>query len=203
MDLVQNGGSNSVSGGDLPSPDAAIAVTRPDSGAIKVVDIGNASELNFSFDIGAAKVSALDVDLVVVFEDNAKIILPGLAMGLIGPSAPRVRFMDQEVDPQEIISAIDQVNLIETMPSLRLASADLVRRNRGGQSEANDGSDSGSNGRDLDEASIVAPPVVTPTRPNQLPVTETSSEERPVERIGAGSVAMQPITPPSSAGSGG
>ena len=203
MDLVQNGGSNSVSGGDLPSPDAAIAVARPDSGAIKVVDIGNASELNFSFDIGAAKVSALDVDLVVVFEDNAKIILPGLAMGLIGPSAPRVRFMGQEVDPQEIISAIDQVNLIETMPSLRLASADLVRRNRGGQSDANNGSDSGSNGRDLDEASIVAPPVVTPTRPNQLPVTETSSEERPVERIGAGSVAMQAIVPPSSGASGG
>ena len=203
MDLVQKGDSNSVSGGDLPSPDAAIAVARPDSGAIKVVDIGNASELNFSFDIGAAKVSALDVDLVVVFEDNAKIILPGLAMGLIGPSAPRVRFMDQEVDPQEIISAIDQVNLIETMPSLRLASADLVRRNRGGQSDANNGSDSGSNGRDLDEASIVAPPVVTPTRPNQQPVTEASSEERPVERIGAGSVAIQAIVPPSSGASGG
>ncbi|MFM8701017.1 MAG: calcium-binding protein, partial [Hyphomicrobiales bacterium] len=203
MDPADKAGSTSVSEGDTPPPETAISVAKPGAGAIKVVDAGNASELNFSFDIGAARVSALDVDLVVVFEDNAKIILPGLAMELIGPSAPRVRFMEQEVDPQEIISAIDQVNLIETMPSLRVASVDLIRKNRGGPSAANAGAELAVDDREKDAEPVAAQPVVTPTRPNQLPVPEENSEERPVERIGAGQVAIQPITPPPSSVAGG
>lgn len=70
-----------------PDTPDRVHIEAPGKGEIRVVDVQNADEIAFNFDLKAVRISAIDVDLVIMFPDNSKLILPGLAMSLLGAKA--------------------------------------------------------------------------------------------------------------------
>ena len=101
----------------------SVLVQRPDANGISVVDIGPAKRVEFAFSLKDAKIIILDVDAVLVFPDNGKIILPGFAYELITPSPPKLKFSEGMVDPQRLIARVEETKLSDQLPSVTLTSA--------------------------------------------------------------------------------
>ena len=120
--IAQDGKGNSVTSTNSATADA-ILVQRPEANGISVVDVGASKRVEFAFSLKDAKVIILDVDAVLVFPDNAKIILPGFAYELITPSPPKLKFTEGMVDPQRLIAKVEETKLSDQLPSVTLTSA--------------------------------------------------------------------------------
>ncbi len=110
-----------VAGGEREG--AALVVERPDPGAIRIADVAGARVLKFAFPLDGVKIIALDVDLVLLFPDGAKLVLPGLALEIVSPTPPDMLFAEIRVDAQEVVGEIGDVQLSRSLPSLQLVSA--------------------------------------------------------------------------------
>ena len=53
------------------------------------------AHLKLDFASTEVKVAVLDVDLVLLFPDGAKVILPGYAFSLVGPDSTDANFSDK------------------------------------------------------------------------------------------------------------
>jgi Ca2+-binding RTX toxin-like protein len=91
---------------------ATITVERPaEANGVNVVPVGNAARIRFNFPLSDARIIVLDVDVVLVFSDGSKIILPGLAFDLVGPNAPNLLFGQEEVTAVRFLAAVGEVTL--------------------------------------------------------------------------------------------
>jgi Ca2+-binding RTX toxin-like protein len=117
--------------GALPSQ-ATATVPRPSEGTIRVIDTAGIAELNFNFPSSDVHIAALDVDLVMVFADNSKLILPNLAVGLLGANPPKLNFLGKAVAAQAVVAAIGQVTLSDATPSIHFSSADFLPKKPSG-----------------------------------------------------------------------
>jgi len=72
------------------------SVHRPSPGAINVVEVPPGAHLKLDFPTTEAKFAVLDVDLVLLFPDGGKIILPGYAFNLVGQDSSDAIFSDKE-----------------------------------------------------------------------------------------------------------
>lgn len=130
--------------GSIPSETAA-NILRPDEGTIRVIDIASLGELNFNFPPSAVRIAALDVDIVMVFNDNSKLILPNLALGLLGANPPKLKFLGKSISPQAMMSAISDVTLADASPSIHFASSDFVPKKPSGPT---DGAEKNATGKE-------------------------------------------------------
>src|ERR1700748_3469724 len=105
--------SNGTKSGDPPQPShdgkgAAVALApandavvtsihRPAAGSIIVVEVPPGAHLKLDFASTEAKFAVLDVDLVMLFPDGAKVILPGYAFNMVGPESADAAFSDKIV----------------------------------------------------------------------------------------------------------
>src|ERR1700759_544003 len=81
-----------------PSNDAVVtSIHRPAPGSISVVEVPPGAHLKLDFASTDAKVAVLDVDLVMLFPDGAKVILPGYAFNMVGPESADAAFSDKIV----------------------------------------------------------------------------------------------------------
>ena len=81
-----------------PPTDAVVtSVHRPAPGSISVVEVPQGAQLKLNFASTEAKFAVLDVDLVLLFPDGAKVIFPGYAFNLVGPESSEAVFSDKVV----------------------------------------------------------------------------------------------------------
>lgn len=184
----------------VPETTGAIAsfstatVPRPSEGTIRVIDTAGLSELNFNFPPSAVHIAALDVDLVMVFSDNSKLILPNLAMGLLGSNPPKLNFEGKAIAPQDLVGAINQVTLAEATPSIHLASSDFLPKKPKGPTAGDQENATGHDGVGGGEPPIPPPPIVSGAKyDKQFQSNETKTGDftsPPVKEVPAGSLSV-------------
>jgi Ca2+-binding RTX toxin-like protein len=102
-------------------------IARPPAGTYAVSEIAPGSKVAFAFALDDAKIVALDVDLVLMFPDGAKIILPNYAFELVSGEASEVAFRDKEMDAQTFFASIADVKLA-TDGSLQTTGGEVERK---------------------------------------------------------------------------
>jgi hypothetical protein len=96
-----------------PAIEGVVAsVHRPAPGAINVVEVPSGAHLQLDFATTDAKFAVLDVDLVMLFPDGGKIILPGYAFTLVGSDSSGASFSDKTVAPQQLLAFVDDLHLL-------------------------------------------------------------------------------------------
>jgi Ca2+-binding RTX toxin-like protein len=88
------------------------SIHRPAPGSINVVEVPPGAHLKLDFASTDVKFAVLDVDLVLLFPDGAKVILPGYAFSLVGPESADANFSDKVVSPQQMLAAVDDLHLL-------------------------------------------------------------------------------------------
>ncbi len=168
-------------------------IAKPAEGTIRVVDTGNSPELNFAFQASDVKITALDVDLVIIFKDNSKIILPSLAMDLVGVNPPRMKFNGTTVSAQSVVSLIGHTDLVDIAPSVQLSSLDFLPKKKGGNTDNQDQSATGHDGVGGGEPPIPPQPVVSGAKSGKSGENDGAKTAEftspPVEKVQAGAVA--------------
>jgi hypothetical protein len=107
-----------------PPTDAVVtSVHRPAPGSINVVEVPPGAHLKLDFASTEAKFAILDVDLVLLFPDGAKIIFPGYAFNLVGPESSEAVFSDKVVSPQQLLAFVDELRLLNDTNSPLLGSS--------------------------------------------------------------------------------
>ncbi|MGL5136998.1 MAG: cadherin repeat domain-containing protein, partial [Beijerinckiaceae bacterium] len=103
--------------------DTARDIVQPAPGAVTVADASGVQRLLFKFPFASARFAVLDIDLVVIFDDGGKIIMPGLGLRMLSPDAPRLIFTDEEVAPARALASIGEVQLADQLPQLVASSS--------------------------------------------------------------------------------
>ena len=117
------------------------SVHRPSPGAINVVEVPPGAHLKLDFATTDAKFAVLDVDLVLLFPDGGKIILPGYAFNLVGPDSSDAIFSDKTLTPQQLLASVDDLHLLNDNSSPILGSSANAQQNQNAgkdQGEAKD-----------------------------------------------------------------
>lgn len=101
--------------------------------------------------------------------------------------------MNDLIHSQDIVSAISQVNLAETTPSIHLASTDFLPKKQGGNAADDKASADGS--ENAEQSRPASEVVVTPVRPNVvIEVNKNNSASgAKVEAVEAGSIASSKL----------
>src|SRR5512138_204351 len=106
-----------------PPTDAVVtSVHRPAPGSISVVEVPPGAQLKLDFASTEAKFAVLDVDLVLLFPDGAKVIFPGYAFNLVGQESTDAVFSDKIVSPQQMLAFVDELKLLNDVNSPLLGS---------------------------------------------------------------------------------
>ena len=118
--------------GNSPT-DFVTTIHRPAAGSIQVVEIPPGANIKFDFNTADTKVVVLDVDLVLLFNDGGKIIIPGFAFDLVGTGQSEVAFLDKLLSSQELLAKVGEVRLMDdsNLPSVGSAS----KENEGAKEE--------------------------------------------------------------------
>lgn len=178
--------------GALPS-EATATVPRPGTGTIRVIDTAGIAELNFNFPSSDVHIAALDVDLVMVFADNSKLILPNLAVGLLGSNPPKLNFLGKAVTAQAVVAAIGQVTLADATPSIHFSSYDFLPKKPSGPVTGDRENATGQDGIGSGDAPVPPQPIVSGGKfDRQSSETETKTgdfQTPPVREVTAGSVS--------------
>jgi len=173
---------------------AIASIPRPSEGTIRVIATAGLAELNFNFPPSSVHIAALDVDLVMVFSDNSKLILPNLAMGLLGSNPPKLSFLGKSVSPQDVVGAINQVTLADASPSIHLASNDFLPKKPKGPTAGDQENATGHDGIGGGEPPVPPQPIVSGgkfDRQSQETQTKTGDfNTPPVKEVPAGSLSI-------------
>ncbi len=79
--------------------------------------------LDMRFAVADARVIILDTDIVLVFADGGKVILPNLALDMTTGQSPDLKFVDQMLDSVRFMAQVGDVKLADAMPAVQLSSA--------------------------------------------------------------------------------
>jgi Ca2+-binding RTX toxin-like protein len=99
----------------------AMTIDRPSAGQVKVIDLAGAKHLKFGFTLSDCTVSILDVDVVLMFPDGGKLLLPAFVMQMITADPPKMQFGNLVVEPQSVIAAAGDVHLADPLPRLAIS----------------------------------------------------------------------------------
>ncbi len=98
-----------------------VDIPRPDPGRVAIIDVPPGAKVNFGFALGDCKVLILDLDVVLVFPDGAKLVLPQFAINIVSPEPPQTHFLTVATDPQVMLSSSSETRLAEPLPSLTIS----------------------------------------------------------------------------------
>ena len=113
-----------TTGAVTPVPQGeVVTVDRPPPGQLRIMDVAKAAHLKFAFGLQDVKIIALDVDLILVFPDDSKIILPGMGLAAVSPQPPTLLFSEGTISAQKLITQIGDMKLSDQMSALVLSSS--------------------------------------------------------------------------------
>ena len=127
-----SGKSVVASVGNSPT-DFLTTIHRPAAGSIEVVEVPPGSNIKFDFNTADTKVVVLDVDLVLLFNDGGKVIIPGFAFDLVGTGQSEVAFLDKFLTSQELLAKVGEVRLMDdsNLPSMGSSGKDGDKKGEG------------------------------------------------------------------------
>jgi Ca2+-binding RTX toxin-like protein len=174
-----------AAGVDAPMQKAGVG----HSGAMRIVEIGADNKIFLKVNFQPFKVEIVDVDMILVFEDGTRIIVPGLGLAALSPNPPALVFADKTLDMAEIIAKVGIVKSVSDIPLIQLSSADDGAQKK---KDAKEDSQSGVQTDDVSEQISV----------NQERSTETkkfdSEQKRVIEKISVDSSSAAPAGQPST-----
>ena len=100
---------------------SAIVVERPPAGAVRIVEV-NDKNVRFDFALTDAKIVVMDVDLVVILPDGARLILPGFALKLMDADAPPLHFTDGAITAEAVFAQFSDIKISEKVHQIKLTS---------------------------------------------------------------------------------
>ena len=110
-----------------PEADGAqAAVARQDYGAAKVVQLDADDKARLGIKYAPFKVEIVDVDMVLVFADGSRIIIPGMALAAFSGRKPVILFDDKEFSADQTVGMVGQINPQNPDLELHLSSADAA-----------------------------------------------------------------------------
>ena len=151
-----------------------LVVEKPQANSIAVVSLDHVVELVLNFSLRDVKITVLDVDMVLLFPDGAKIILPGFALAVVAATAPEITSTDGAIEPQKFLTLVGETQLSDQMPSLTLTSVPQQQSKTGGPDETAEENATGPG-----EADPI--PVASPPRPAEESEEEASNDDGPGE----------------------
>jgi RTX calcium-binding nonapeptide repeat (4 copies) len=171
---------------------AIASVPRPSEGTIRVIDTAGLAEINFNFAPSDVHIAALDVDLVMVFSDSSKLILPNLAVGLLGANPPKLNFLGKAVAAQSVIAAIGQVTLADATPSIHFSSSDFLPKKPSGPVTGDQEKVTGQDGIGSGEPPVPPQPILSggkfDNRTNETQTKAADFQSPPVPEVTPGVV---------------
>jgi Ca2+-binding RTX toxin-like protein len=159
------------------------------AGAMRIVEIGADNKIFLKVNFQAFKVEIVDVDMILIFEDGTRIIVPGLGLAALSVNPPALVFTDKTLDMAELIAKVGIVKSVSDIPLIQLSSADDGTQKK---KDANEKSDSGIQTDDVSEQ----------VADNQQRNTETkkfdNEQKRVIEKISVDSASAAPAGQPST-----
>jgi Ca2+-binding RTX toxin-like protein len=158
-------------------------------GAMRIVEIGADNKIFLKVNFQAFKVEIVDVDMILIFEDGTRIIVPGLGLAALSASPPALVFTDKTLDMAELVAKVGIVKSVSDIPLIQLSSAD------DGAQKKKDTNEKSENGIQTDDVS-------QQVADNQERNTETkkfdSEQKRVIEKISVDSASAAPAGQPST-----
>ena len=110
----------------------AVVIPRPAAGELRVVDIERSEEVIFDFPLDSARIIALDVDIIIYFSNNAKLLLPNLGLLVAGPNPPMLTFDGRRVFAQQLLSMVADVTLTDQTATISTLQDDTKSKDSEG-----------------------------------------------------------------------
>ncbi|MET0360870.1 MAG: calcium-binding protein, partial [Sphingobium sp.] len=139
--MAKTGGTNMGRGNSASQPPVAKAVpsasmpaeagaeakpgeaTAAKFAAAKVVELGGDDKALLGMAYAPFKVEIVDVDLVLVFQDGSRIIIPGMAMAAFTGRKPILVFSDKEISADQAVATVGEIKEQNVPIKLMLSSA--------------------------------------------------------------------------------
>ena len=127
---AKSGSTGKLKGGKgaphlAPEADGAqAAVAKQDYGAAKVVQLDADDKARLGIKYAPFKVEIADVDVVLVFADGSRIIIPGMALAAFSGRKPIIVFADKEFSADQTVGMVGEINPQNPDLELHLSSAD-------------------------------------------------------------------------------
>lgn len=113
--------TGSVAGSVRNTTDAMV-IGKPAPGSVQIADVQRAFAIKFGFDFSDVKVTAVDVDLVFLFPDGSRLVLPGLALNLLSADPPSISFKEEQIEPAVMFSKLGDIKLVDHVLATSLTS---------------------------------------------------------------------------------
>jgi Ca2+-binding RTX toxin-like protein len=126
---------------DIPGGAAVISVGTANYGAAKVVTLNADDKAELGIPFAPFKTEIVDIDVVLVFRDGSKIIIPGMALAAFSGRKPLIVFSDKEITADQAVSTVGEIK--EQVAPIKLA---LSSANSEEQSEAHKNGDKPQDG---------------------------------------------------------
>jgi Ca2+-binding RTX toxin-like protein len=169
--------------------EAMLKASAGKNGAMRIVEIGADNKILLKVNFQPFKVEIVDVDMILIFEDGTRIIVPGLGLAALSPNAPALVFADKTLDMAELIAKVGIVKSVSDIPLIQLSSAD-------------DGAQKKKETKEDAEGGIQPEEVAEQIAVNQERNTETkkfdSEQKRVIEKISVDSASAAPAGQPST-----
>ena len=101
----------------------AAAIHRPPAGQTEIIEVPAGAPLKLEFASTDAKYVVLDVDLVMMFPDGGKLILPGYAFGLVSSDSSSAQFADTNMDSQQLFALVNDLHLLDDASQQQMGSS--------------------------------------------------------------------------------
>ena len=96
-------------GGAIEAGAAVIAAGTANYGAAKVVTLNGDDKAILDMPFAPFKVEIVDIDVVLVFQDGSKIVVPGMALAAFSGRAPLLVFTDKEISADEAVATVGEI----------------------------------------------------------------------------------------------
>ena len=120
----------------------AIAQSVANYGAAKVVELSADDKAILGMKFAPFKVEIIDIDVVLVFADGSKIVIPGMALAAFSGRKPLLVFDDREISAEQAVATVGEIKEQDVPIKLALSSAD------------SDNADNKSGGKDKESGHI-------------------------------------------------
>ena len=95
-------------------------------GLAKIVAMDGADKAALNMPYAPFKVEIIDVDVVLVFQDGSRVIVPNMALAAFSGHKPMLAFTDRTVSADEIVAEVGEIKQQDTSISMKLASGNDV-----------------------------------------------------------------------------
>ncbi|MGL4440514.1 MAG: cadherin domain-containing protein, partial [Bosea sp. (in: a-proteobacteria)] len=98
-----------------------MVIDQPAPNERRIVDLNSAQKVTFGFTLADVSVSIVDVDVILIFSNGGRLILPSFVLNMIAAEPPQLVFSGLLTDPQNVIAAAGDIRLVDQLPQLTLS----------------------------------------------------------------------------------